>query len=187
MEKENVLEIEITKINEMYSCWYVKKVNRIKLKAMPLTEIGTEEKNKLCFGCGYKTNFNKEYIGDEKSHLSYYDYQINLEVDFLEYYEKSIPKFIENKYVGDLKRVIDLVNEKYGIPKRWRAEKKGIYFYIADKGCISDTWEDFDSVDNKRHKLCNYFKTEEEAEKVKVELDKFWAKVRAGEIGGEND
>ena len=97
MEKEKVLEIEITKINEMYSCWYVKKVNKIKLKAMPLTEIGTDEKNKLCFGCGYKTNFNKEYIGDEKSHLLYYDYQINLEVDFLEYYEKSIPKFIENK------------------------------------------------------------------------------------------
>ena len=44
MEKEKVLEIEITKINEMYSCWYVKKVNKIKLKAMPLTEIGTEEK-----------------------------------------------------------------------------------------------------------------------------------------------
>ena len=60
MEKEKVLEIEITKINEMYSCWYVKKVNKIKLKAMPLTEIGTDEKNKLCFGCGNETNFNKE-------------------------------------------------------------------------------------------------------------------------------
>ena len=33
-------------------------------------------------------------------------------------------------------------------------------------------------------KLGNYFKTKEEAEKVKEELDKFWAKVRAGEIGG---
>ena len=30
--------------------------------------------------------------------------------------------------------------------------------------------------------LGNYFKTKEEAEKVKIELDKFWAKVRAGEI-----
>ena len=34
MEKENVLEIEIIKINKMYSCWYVKKVNKIKLKAI---------------------------------------------------------------------------------------------------------------------------------------------------------
>ncbi|WP_261659452.1 MULTISPECIES: hypothetical protein [Fusobacterium] len=33
----------------------------------------------------------------------------------------------------------------------------------------------------------NYFKTKEEVQKVKEELDKFWAKVRAGEIGGENE
>ena len=189
MEKEKVLEIEIIKINEMYSCWYVKKVNKIKLKAMPLTEIGTEEKNKLCFGCGYKTNFNKEYIGDEKSHLSYYDYQINLEVDFLEYYEKSIPKFIENKYVGDLKRVIDLVNEKYGIPKRWRAEKGGIYWFIDTdfSGKVRDLWDQRSTDENVRYNLGNYFKTKEEAQKVKKELDEFWAKVRAGEIGGNEN
>ena len=165
MEKEKVLEIEITKINEMYSCWYVKKVNRIKLKAMPLTEIGTEEKNKLCFGCGYKTNFNKEYIGDEKSHLSYYDYQINLEVDFLEYYEKSIPKFIENKYVGDLKRVIDLVNEEYGIPKRWRAGNEHYFYYITSNADITKTYDDYSPFKSSFYDLGNYFQTEKEAQK----------------------
>jgi len=184
MEKEKVLEIEIIKINEMYSCWYVKKVNRIKLKAMPLTEIGTEEKNKLCFGCGYKTNFNKEYIGDEKSHLSYYDYQINLEVDFLEYYEKSIPKFIENEYVGDLKRVIDLVNDLYGIPERWRGKRSDKYFTIFGDNEIAETTDNYFPEDQRRYEWGNYFKTKEEAEKVKAELDKFWAKVRAGDIGG---
>ena len=188
MEKEKVLEIEITKINEMYSCWYVKKVNKIKLKAMPLTEIGTDEKNKLCFGCGYKTNFNREYIGDEKSHLSYYDYQINLEVDFLEYYEKSIPKFIENKYVGDLKRVIDLVNDLYGIPKRWRAEENEEYYYIGSSGIVWSVGELFSDEDNDNYNLGNYFRTEEEAQKIidSKEWQEFWAKVRAGEIGGEN-
>lgn len=186
MEKEKVLEIEITKINEMYSCWYVKKVNKIKLKAMPLTEIGTDEKNKLCFGCGYETKFNKEYIGDEKSHLSYYDYQINLKVDFLEYYEKSIPKFIENEYVGDLKRVIDLVNDLYGIPKRWRAEKGKTYFSIDD-GEILNCYDYYDKKDNEIFELGNYFKTEEEAQKVidSKEWQDFWAKVRAGEIGND--
>ena len=184
MEKEKVLEIEITKINEMYSCWYVKKVNKIKLKAMPLTEIGTEEKNKLCFGCGYKTNFNKEYIGDEKSHLSYYDYQINLEVDFLEYYEKSIPKFIENKYIGDLKRVIDLVNDLYGIPKRWRAKKNDEYFFINNYGIVLNLEETYSNEDNYNYELGNYFKTDEEAGKVvnSKEWQDLWAKVRAGEI-----
>ena len=34
-------------------------------------------------------------------------------------------------------------------------------------------------------KLGNYFKTKEEAEKVKAELDKFWERVRTGEIGGD--
>ena len=186
MEKENVLEIEITKINEMYSCWYVRKVNKIKLKAMPLTEIGTEEKNKLCFGCGYKTNFNKEYIGDEKSHLSYYDYQINLEVDFLEYYEKSIPKFIENKYVEDLKRVIDLVNDLYGIQKRWRAKKEYGYFSIMGDGIITEFLDNYVLEDNNRYNLGNYFQTEKEAQKVvdSKEWQEFWEKVRAGEIGG---
>ena len=187
MERENVLEIEITKINEMYSCWYVKKVNKIKLKAMPLTEIGTEEKNKLCFGCGYKTNFNKEYRGDEKSHLSYYDYQINLEVDFLEYYEKSIPKFIENKYVGDLKRVIDLVNDLYGIPKRWRAEIGKKHFSILSTGGVGSFSEYYDKFDNDRYDLGNYFETKEQAQKVidSKEWQEFWAKVRTGEIGGD--
>ena len=187
MEKEKALEIEITKINEMYSCWYVKKVNKIKLKAMPLTEIGTEEKNKLCFGCGYKTNFNKEYIGDEKSHLSYYDYQINLEVDFLEYYEESIPKFIENKYVGDLKRVIDLVNDLYGIPYRWRAEPHERFFCISENGEISTTQDDYGSYKDSFYELGNYFQTKEEVQKVidSKEWQEFWAKVRAGEIGND--
>ncbi|WDF24614.1 hypothetical protein PSC67_11390 [Fusobacterium nucleatum] len=51
----------------------------------------------------------------------------------------------------------------------------------------SDTWEDFDSADNKRYKLGNYFKTEEEAEKVidSKEWQEFWEKVRVGEIGGD--
>lgn len=186
MEKEKVLEIEITKINEMYSCWYVKKVNKIKLKAMPLTEIGTDEKNKLCFGCGYETNFNKEYIGDEKSHLSYYDYQINLKVDFLEYYEKSIPKFIENKYVGDLKRVIDLVNDLYGIPKRWRAKENEEYFTIKGDGYINKYVDIYSTDDDYKYNLGNYFRTYKEAEEVlkSKEWQEFWEKVRAGEIGG---
>ena len=26
----------------------------------------------------------------------------------------------------------ELINEKYGIEKKWRAEKNGVYFYIED-------------------------------------------------------
>ena len=186
MEKEKVLEIEIIKINDKFSSWYIKKINERRLKHINPNELDKLDSNILCFGCGEvypKTKFDKERIDRVGLYGEYYEYQINLEIKYKNNYDE--PYFIKNEYVEDLKNIVNSVNERYGIHKRWRAEKKGIYFYVADKGCISDTWEDFDSADNKRYKLGNYFKTEEEAEKVKVELDKFWKKVRAGEIGGD--
>lgn len=182
MEKENVLEIEITKINEMYSCWHVKKVNKIKLKAMPLTEIAHEDKKKYCFGYGYRNEFKKEYIG-YNHHSCVSDYQIDLEIDNLESYDK--PYLIENKLVPDLQFLIDVVNEKYGIPERCRAKEREEYYFIDGKCEIWSTIEEKKKVDKTFFELGNYFKTKEEAEKVKEELDKFWAKVRAGEIGNE--
>ena len=181
MEKEKVLEIEITKINEMYSCWYVKKVNKIKLKDMPLTEIAHEDKKKYCFGYGYRNEFKKEYIG-YNHHNCVSDYQIDLEIDNLKSYDK--PYLIENKLVPDLQFVIDVVNEKYGIPKRWRAKEGEEYYFLDGKCEIWKTYENKKKIDDVFFEQGNYFKTKEEAEKLKIELDKFWAKIRAGEIGG---
>ena len=72
------------------------------------------------------------------------------------------------------------INEKYGIPKRWRAEENDCYYTI-----FGENIEKKSLADDKFYNLGNYFKTKEEAQKVKEELDKFWAKVRAGEIGGD--
>ena len=47
MEKENVLEIEIIKATDKYSYWVIRKVNKIKLKKMPLTEIAHEDKKNI--------------------------------------------------------------------------------------------------------------------------------------------
>jgi putative uncharacterized protein FNV0866 len=182
MEKEKILEIEITKINEMYSCWHVKKVNKIKLKAMPLTEIAHEDKKKYCFGYGYRNEFKKEYIG-YNHHSCVSDYQIDLEIDNLESYDK--PYLIENKLVPDLQFLIDVVNEKYGIPKRWRAQAGNLFYYITSDGDIESDYEDFSDENTDIYNLGNYFKTKEEAQKVidSKEWQDFWAKVRAGEIG----
>ena len=79
----------------------------------------------------------------------------------------------------DLKNILEKVNkinEKYGIPKRWRAEENDCYYTI-----FGENIEKKSLADDKFYNLGNYFKTREEAEKVKEELDKFWAKVR--EIG----
>ena len=71
--------------------------------------------------------------------------------------------------------------------KRWRAEEGEIYWFIDTdfSGKVRDLWDQRSTDENVRYNLGNYFKTKEEAEKVKEELDKFWAKVRAGEIGND--
>ena len=84
--------------------------------------------------------------------------------------------------INKIKEFVDYVNEEYGIPKRWRAEENDCYYTI-----FGENIEKKSLADDKFYNLGNYFKTEEEAQKVKEELDKFWAKVRAGEIGGENE
>ena len=94
---------------------------------------------------------------------------------------------MEEETINKIKEFVDYVNEEYGIPKRWRAEKGGIYWFIDTdfSGKVRDLWDQRSTDENVRYNLGNYFKTLEEAEKVKVELDKFWAKVRAGEIGND--
>ena len=183
MEKEKVLEIEIIKATDKYSYWVIRKVNKIKLKKMPLTEIAHEDKKKYCFGYGYRNEFKKEYIG-YNHHSCVSDYQIDLEIDNLESYDK--PYLIENKLVPDLQFLIDVINEKYGIPKRWRAEKEKEYFFVTGTSEITTDEEYYNEADNARYELGNYFKTEEEAQKIvdSKEWQDFWAKVRAGEIGG---
>lgn len=183
MEKEKVLDIEIIKATDKYSYWVIRKVNKIKLKKMPLTEIAHEDKKKYCFGYGYRNEFKKEYIG-YNHHSCVSDYQIDLEIDNLESYDK--PYLIENKLVPDLQFLIDVVNEKYGIPKRWRAEKEHYFYYITDNWNIDRTYDDYSVCKTSLYDLGNYFKTKEEAQKVvnSKEFQEFWAKVRAGEIGG---
>ena len=88
--------------------------------------------------------------------------------------------------INKIKEFVDYVNEEYGILKRWRAEEGEYYYYISlDLGIIKTKSYSNDDFEDERYNLGNYFKTKEEAEKVKVELDKFWAKVRAGEIGND--
>ena len=78
----------------------------------------------------------------------------------------------------NIKNMVEAINEKYGIPKRWRAKENDCYYTI-----FGENIEKKSLADDKFYNLGNYFKTKEEAEKVKEELDKFWPKVRAGEIG----
>ena len=169
MEKENVLEIEIIKINDKYSVFYSTKLNIKELEKIGYTV----------------TEFD---LLDEvkKPAINFYFNNKNDFTILLNETSLNVPFIIENIYISELKRIVDEYNEKYGITKRWRAEKGKTYYFLNSRGEISAIVEEGIPTDTHFFEKGNYFKSKKEAEKVKAELDKFWEKVRAGEIGGEN-
>ena len=102
--------------------------------------------------------------------------------------DNDINCYCEEK-INKIKEFVDYVNEEYGLLRRWRAEKEKEYFFITGTSEITTDEEYYNEADNARYELGNYFQTKEEAQKVidSKEWQEFWAKVRAGEIGGEND
>ena len=164
MKKENVLEIETQEV-------FDKVAIRIKYQNFEILKRGEfydeEIRVESFLVPEYIKDDNKLYVqGEEQS--------------------KDSRIFLIDK--EDLKKILEKVNkinEKYGIPKRWRAKEDDKYFYIDSSGVVLSVEEESFEEDDGHYNLGNYFKTKEEAEKVKEELDKFWAKVRAGEIGGE--
>lgn len=168
MEKEKVLEIEIKKINDEYSVFYPTKLNIKELEkaGYTVTEFDVLDEVK-------KTAIN--FYFNNKN-----DFTILLNDSSL-----NVPFIIENIYIEELKKIVDEYNKKYGIPKRWRAKKEYGYFTIMGDGTITEYIDNNVLKDENRYNLGNYFKTEEEAQKVidSKEWQEFWEKVRAGEIG----
>ena len=167
MEKEKVLEIEFKEVWDNKWAWrvvkndipYSKELKEIEFKKI---KVINTHKNSLFF----LDSFEDGYEQLEDFELILTDEKLEIE-----------------KFIG-------YVNQNYGIPKRWRAKQGEIYFFInsnCEIGTTKNYINDWDKFDDINYELRNYFETKEEAQKVKEELDKFWAKVRAGEIGGEND
>lgn len=157
MEKEKVLEIEITKIDDYWNAITVKKIKE-DFKSNDLLEWITIGKNYVC---------------NDKI--------------FINHVYPNTPFIAGNKTTFIFKDIVDKINEKYGISKRWRAAKEYGYFTIMGDGTITEYIDNNVLEDENRYNLGNYFKTEEEAQKV-IDSKKwkgFWEKVRAGEIGGD--
>ena len=179
MEKEKVLDIEVVKINDVWSVWYIKKINRKILKN------GVKDK--------FYTNDNWYHFeiteGETEFYYSVKDINSQEEPTLnINYKDDEIPNLIENNEVNDLILVILEINEKYGIPYRWRAKENEEYFTIKDDGYINRYVDIYSTDDDYKYNLGNYFRTYKEAEEVlkSKEWQEFWEKVRAGEIGGEN-
>lgn len=156
MEKEKVLEIEFKEVWDNKWAWRVVKNDIPYSKELKEIEfkgikVINTHKNSLFFLDGFEDGY--EQLEDFELILT--DEKLEIE-----------------KFIG-------YVNQKYGIPKRWRAEEGEGYYFLDGKCEILSTYESKKKIDDDFFKLGNYFKTKEEAEKVKEELDEFWAKVRA--------
>ena len=166
MEKEKVLEIEYQEV-------FNKVAVRIKYQNFEVLKRGKfydeETEVESCFMPEYCKCDNKLFIqGDEKNK----DSKILL-VD-----KEDLEKILE---------IVKKINEKYGIPKRWRADKEHYFYYITGSWNIDRTYDDYSECKTFLYYSGNYFKTKEEAQKVidSKEWKEFWAKVRAGEIGND--
>jgi len=157
MEKENVLEIEIIKINDDWSAITVKKIKK-----------------------DFENNDFFEWLTIGGNYL--YDGKI-----FVNRCYPSIPFLIRNEIIEHLEEIVNKINKRYGIPKRWRAAPHEKFFCIYANGEVSTTQDDYGSYKESFYELGNYFKTEEEAQKIidSKEWQEFWERVRNGEIGGD--
>lgn len=166
MEKENVLEIETQEVFNKVAI-RIKHQNFGVLKRGEFYDEAIKVESFLV--PEYVKDDNKLYIqGEEESK----DSRIFL---------------IDRECLKKVLEIVNKINEKYGIPKRWRAQAGNLFYYITSDGDIESDYEDFSDENMDMYNLGNYFQTKEEAQKVKnsKEWKEFWAKVRAGEIGGE--
>ncbi len=71
-----------------------------------------------------------------------------------------------NKEKKIIKEKVKAINEKYGKPKRWRAEYCGEYFLVTSHGKVRAAIDYKYDYDTNRYNFGNYFKTKEQAKKA---------------------
>ena len=166
MEKENVLEIETQEV-------FDKVAIRIKYQNFEVLKRGEFEDKEI----KVISAWTPQYIAyDNKLYIQ------GKEID-----EDTKILLVDKKDLEKIMNKINKINEKYGILYRWRAASHERFFCIYANGEVSTTQDDYGSYKESFYELGNYFKTEEEAQKVidSKEWQEFWEKVRNGEIGNE--
>ena len=183
MEKEKVLEIESQEVFSDIA---------VRIKYVNIERFEKYGSKKGDGRTRYKDDELNFEIIKSKDRINRERYRLNLEsVSVDEEYFVDITNLkisvYSKKVFEEIKKMIDLINEKDGIPKRWRGERSDKYFSIFGDSEISKVTDNYFPEDQRRYEWGNYFKTEEEAQKVidSKEWQDFWAKVRAGEIGGD--
>lgn len=91
---------------------------------------------------------------------------------------------VNDKELQYIYEKVNEVNEKYGIIKIWRANKKEKYYFIDRDFIVQEDIEENTYVDNKRYNLGNYFKTYEAARKVldSIQWKELWNDVKENKL-----
>lgn len=93
-------------------------------------------------------------------------YERGEEIEWKKNYENSFKHLIVKEIIGD--HQFDFANNVYRIKrKRWRAKKDEAYYFINNKIDVALSIEYYDSYDDKRYEIGNYFLTEEDAKKAR--------------------
>ena len=145
MERKDVLEIKIidTLITE-------NGIDYIICKLSQNTEVLKR---------GVNTEYSKsfEYPGWDIRNKQLYTLGVIKEYD-------NLPFAVPTSDIELLKEKVKAINEKYGIKKRWRAEKGSYYYFIDHELEINDKIDCQYKFDNEMYENGNYFQITEEAE-----------------------
>ena len=153
MEIENVLEVEFIPIWDDNFVWKITKQNEDILK------IGEFKDSNL----NVYSSSNYDYIKDTNTL-----YIKGEDTDC--YYNCGVYKFCTLKEKELIEEKVKLINEWYGIIKKWRAKRQEKYYYINSMLQI-DKDLDYGAIDDDtRYKNNNYFKTEKLAEEFRDKL-----------------
>ena len=143
MEKETALEIEFQPVFDKWA-WKITKQNVDILKRGKLRD----EELKV-----YSVVMPQYFKKDDKLAIWGENCDADKDINICTSEEKTL---IEEK--------VKAINEKYGIKKRWRANKYGYYHFLGNIFEICESIEMGFVEDIERYRDGNYFRTKEEAE-----------------------
>ena len=158
MEKETVLEIEFQPVFDKWA-WRIKK-------------------NKI-IGGKIEDNEIKTSIYIDRNNFA------NIDLDKEDNYLITTNLLVNKAMKDRLEYIVEKVNKKYGVPKRWRAEDGNYYYHVDDEFIIQKEVEDYMILDNNRYNIGNYFRTKEEAEEYAEYIKKCSLEWHEKKGGGE--
>lgn len=145
---ENVLEVEIKKIDDDYSYARITYQNYDILK-----------RGEFHDGLIKVESYNQFYLGKNDNVLF-----INGRYEIYDH----TPIIIKNEFIPIIEEKVKLINCKYGIKKKWRAEHGERYYFIDTLGDVMSDMDTRYVLDNKKFEIGNYFKTKEDAMNSKL-------------------